>query len=108
MEIVIIIFMLIALLFLPGAGILAYYKRWNVMFYIASIVSTIIWAIGTISSFSTLLFFGVFLIAIPFVIAAFLKQKDGYSYFLFSACFGAYLTAFYLYLYAEALGRWSI
>lgn len=108
MELVIYILVFIMLLLLPGAGILAYYKRWNVMFYIASIVSAIMWLIGTISAFSVLLFFVLFLIAIPLVIAALLKQKDGYSYFLFASCFGAYLTALYLYFYAEALGRWSI
>ena len=107
MEIVIIIFMLIALLFLPGAGILAYYKRWNVMFYISSIVCAILWIISILHSYSTAWVFGLAVLLIPLILAFFLKQADGYNYFLFASCFGAYLTFGYMYLYGSALGHWS-
>ena len=108
MEIVLYILVYIVFLLLPAAGILSYYKHWDIMFYISSIVCAILWIISILHSYSTAWVFGLAVLLIPLILAFFLKQADGYNYFLFASCFGAYLTFLYIYLYGKALGHWSI
>ena len=52
MEIVLYILVYIVFLLLPAAGILSYYKHWDIMFYISSIVCAILWIISILHSFS--------------------------------------------------------
>ena len=106
-----IIAILIYLIFLvlPSVGIFAYYKRFDTLFYITSIISAIIWLIGIIVAFATApAIFGIFVIGIPLILGFLLKQSDGYNMLLLASCFGVYLSYLYALMYGNAMGHWSI
>lgn len=108
MRIVAILIYLIFLV-LPGVGIFAYYKRFDTLFYITSIISAIIWLIGIIVAFATApAIFGIFVIGIPLILGFLLKQSDGYNLLLLASCFGVYLSYLYALMYGNAMGHWSI
>ncbi len=69
MEIVFYILVYIVFLLLPAAGILSYYKHWDIMFYISSIVCAILWIISILHSFSIVWVYALAILLIPLILA---------------------------------------
>lgn len=92
----------------PIAGIYTYYCHYDIIFYISSILCAIVWLFGLITSFKELPVAGAIVLVLPLALAFFLQQDDGYNMLLLASCFGALMTYLFIYLYAKALGHWSI
>lgn len=92
----------------PATGIFTYYCHYDILFYISSILCAIVWLFGLITSFKELPFAGAIVLVVPLALAFFLHQADGYNMLLLASCFGALMTYLFIYLYAKALGHWSI
>lgn len=97
----------IVLFLIPSTGLWAYYEHSSMLFYIISIISTVLWVALTSVAFGYTPVFGIPLLVVPFITAFMFSEPDGYNYLLLAGSLSGYMTFMFLGLLFVAVGHWS-